>query len=178
MLVLPLLVSLLFPSMKDAAPAHRAEIEKWRNNRVRNLTADDGWLTVIALSWLEEGDNAVGSAPSNRIVLPPGKAPAKLGTIRLTKGQARLTVAPGVAVTSDGKPVWRFRDGKYANPVVADEKRMYITGQSHQYAFAPRGSEGAREDAQADRAARQKERDKNKKQRQNKRRKREDKRQS
>ena len=79
---------------------------------------------------------------------------------------------------SDGKRVWRFRDGKYANPVVADDKRMYITGQSHQYAFAPRGSEGAREDAQADRAARQEERDKNKKKRQGQRRKREENRQS
>jgi outer membrane protein assembly factor BamB len=38
----------------------------------------------------------------------------------------------------DGKTVWRFRDGKYANPVVADEERIYITGQSHQYALAPR----------------------------------------
>ena len=35
----------------------------------------------------------------------------------------------------DGKTVWRFRDGKYANPVVADDERIYITGQSHQYAL-------------------------------------------
>jgi outer membrane protein assembly factor BamB len=39
---------------------------------------------------------------------------------------------------SDGKPVWRFRDGKYANPVVADDERIYITGRSYQYALAPR----------------------------------------
>ena len=39
---------------------------------------------------------------------------------------------------SDGKQVWRFRDGKYANPVVADTKRIYITGQSHVYALKPR----------------------------------------
>jgi outer membrane protein assembly factor BamB len=49
----------------------------------------------------------------------------------------------------DGKTVWRFRDGKYANPVVADDERIYITGQSHQYALAERGSEAAREDARA-----------------------------
>jgi outer membrane protein assembly factor BamB len=36
----------------------------------------------------------------------------------------------------DGKTVWRFRDGKYANPVVADDERIYITGQSHEYALA------------------------------------------
>jgi outer membrane protein assembly factor BamB len=38
----------------------------------------------------------------------------------------------------DGKTVWRFQDGKYANPVVADDERIYITGQSHEYALAPR----------------------------------------
>ena len=36
---------------------------------------------------------------------------------------------------ANGRPVWRFRDGKYANPVVADEDRVYITGRSHQYAL-------------------------------------------
>jgi outer membrane protein assembly factor BamB len=40
----------------------------------------------------------------------------------------------------DGKTVWRFRDGKYANPVVADDERIYITGQSHQYALRVPGS--------------------------------------
>jgi outer membrane protein assembly factor BamB len=47
----------------------------------------------------------------------------------------------------DGKVVWRFRDGKYANPVVADDDRIYITGRSFQYALAERGSEAARADA-------------------------------
>ena len=40
----------------------------------------------------------------------------------------------------DGKTVWHFRDGKYANPVVADDDRIYITGQAREYALAPRRS--------------------------------------
>jgi outer membrane protein assembly factor BamB len=51
----------------------------------------------------------------------------------------------------DGRPVWRFRDGKYANPVVADDERVYITGRSFEYALAPRGSPAAKADARADR---------------------------
>jgi outer membrane protein assembly factor BamB len=54
----------------------------------------------------------------------------------------------------DGKRVWRFGAGKYANPVVADDHRLYITGQSTAYALAPRGSEAARADARRDRPAR------------------------
>ena len=46
----------------------------------------------------------------------------------------------------DGKTVWRFRDGKYANPVVADEERIYITGQSHQYALREPGAKKAKKE--------------------------------
>jgi outer membrane protein assembly factor BamB len=54
----------------------------------------------------------------------------------------------------DGKRVWRFGAGKYANPVVADDQRIYITGVSNEYALATRGSEAARADARRDRAGR------------------------
>jgi outer membrane protein assembly factor BamB len=53
----------------------------------------------------------------------------------------------------DGKKVWRFPAGKYANPVVADEDRIYITGRSFQYAFAEPGTAAARRDARRDRRA-------------------------
>ena len=50
----------------------------------------------------------------------------------------------------DGNRVWQFKNGgKYANPVVADNERVYITGRSFQYALAPRGSPAARADARA-----------------------------
>jgi uncharacterized protein len=105
LLILLFAGGLVSSPVKDSAATYRAEIEKWRAARVERLTADDGWLTVIALSWLEEGENRVGSAESNRIVLPSGKAPASLGTIRLANGKAQFTVASAVRVTHDGKPV-------------------------------------------------------------------------
>lgn len=90
---------------KSSDSAHRAEIEKWRSRRIERLTADDGWLTVVGLFWLEPGENTVGSGKSNRVVLPAGMAPATLGTIRLSDGKARLEVARGAAVTHGGKRV-------------------------------------------------------------------------
>jgi hypothetical protein len=73
--------------------------------------------------------------------------------------EAQRSVARGPDSTyavraRDGKRVWRFRAGKYANPVVADDQRIYVTGRSQQYALAPRGSEAARADARRDRAER------------------------
>jgi outer membrane protein assembly factor BamB len=83
---------------------------------------------------------------------------------------AQRAVASGPDATHavrarDGKRVWRFPAGKYANPVVADEKRIYVTGRAHQFAMAPRGSEAAKEDARADRKAAAAEREKRRRKR-------------
>ena len=64
--------------------------------------------------------------------------------------EAQRAVARGPDATyavraRDGKRVWRFAGGKYANPVVADEERVYVTGRAHQFALAPRGSAAAKE---------------------------------
>ena len=48
----------------------------------------------------------------------------------------------------DGKTGVALPDGKYANPVVADDDRIYITGQSHQYALAARAKHERRQAAQ------------------------------
>jgi outer membrane protein assembly factor BamB len=47
----------------------------------------------------------------------------------------------------DGHEVWSFRDGKYANPVIADDKRIYITGRAQEYALAtPKALKAARKE--------------------------------
>ena len=103
MLLLLALLSLTTPTPSEAA--YRADIEKWRADRIAHLTAEDGWLTVVGLSWLKEGDNSVGADPSNPVVLPAGKSPAVLGRIRVAAGKAHLDVAAGVDVTHDGSKV-------------------------------------------------------------------------
>jgi hypothetical protein len=81
---------------------HAAEIEAWRARRVARLTAPDGWLSVVGLSWLDEGDNSVGSAPGSRVALP-SRAPARVGTVGVDSGRALFTAAPGVAAQVDGR---------------------------------------------------------------------------
>jgi outer membrane protein assembly factor BamB len=72
--------------------------------------------------------------------------------------EAQRAVAGGTDSTiavraSDGTRVWRFRAGKYANPVVADEERIYITGRAHQFALARKGSKTVKEYLKRARAA-------------------------
>src|SRR4030095_12696767 len=63
---------------------------------------------------------------------------------------AQRSVARGPDATyavraRDGHRVWSFPAGKYANPVVADGERIYVTGRAHEYAFAKRGSKAVKE---------------------------------
>lgn len=80
------------------------QIEQWRAGRVARLTAPDGWLSLIGLEWLKPGDNRVGSAAGNDIVLKAG--PAHLGTVTLKPdGSMHITLAQGSGATVDGKAV-------------------------------------------------------------------------
>ena len=92
----------------DLEPAaHRQEIEAWRAERVAGLTAEQGWLSVIELAWLEDGDNPVGSEPDAVVVLPADKAPTEVGTFTLAGGEVAFRAAPGgggVEVVSGGEP--------------------------------------------------------------------------
>ena len=37
------------------------EIMKWRESQLKQLTSENGWLTLCGLFWLNEGENTVGS---------------------------------------------------------------------------------------------------------------------
>jgi hypothetical protein len=87
-----------------ASTDYQQEILQWRAKRTANLTAPTGWLSLIGLEWLHEGDNRVGSAGDNGIVLKAG--PAHLGVIHLGKdGQSRITLDEHSGATVDGKSV-------------------------------------------------------------------------
>jgi uncharacterized protein (DUF1684 family) len=76
-----------------AATPYQTEIERWREKTESELKADDGWLAVAGLFWLKEGDNTVGSDPSNNIVLPRG--PAKAGVFEFHNGATSFRSADG-----------------------------------------------------------------------------------
>jgi uncharacterized protein (DUF1684 family) len=88
--------------------AYKTEIQKWQNDRLAGLTKEDGWLTLIGLFWLNEGENKFGSDAKNPIVLPKDKAPGVAGSLWLEKGHVRLAARPGVEITTGDKPVTTF----------------------------------------------------------------------
>jgi uncharacterized protein (DUF1684 family) len=92
---------------------------RWRTARVERLTAPDGWLTLAGLPWLEVGDNAIGSAADNAIVIDG--LPAHLGCVRLmADGEAHVELAEGSNARIDGKATTHaiLRDDDDPDPTV------------------------------------------------------------
>jgi hypothetical protein len=85
------------------ANAHRVEVERWRAERLSRLTAEDGWLALAGLHWLEEGVTRLGSDPASDVVLP-ASAPARVGELRRSGLEVRLELAPGIVVAVAGEP--------------------------------------------------------------------------
>ena len=88
----------------SAPDSWRAEIDKYRKDRLEELTAPDGWLAVQGLFWLHDGANTAGSDPSSEIRLP-GRAAKRLGTFTLTNNQVTFSADPSASVASAGAPV-------------------------------------------------------------------------
>ena len=84
--------------------AYAKEIEQWRAKRLADLTSDDGWLTLVGLFWLKEGENKFGSDVANDVILPPGKVPPHAGSFSLHNGVVKLEAPPASGITADGKP--------------------------------------------------------------------------
>lgn len=73
-----------------------------RAARAAGLTQPYGWLSLIALQWLQPGITTVGSAPDNQVVL--AGAPAHLITFELKDGQVTV-IAADASVQLHGQPL-------------------------------------------------------------------------
>ena len=89
-----------------ASPAKAGDyaqsIATWRSERVGRLTTPNGWLSLIGRHQLAAGNNSVGTAPDNSIILAAG--PPYLGTVLLQDGKVSLTPAPHALYAVDGQP--------------------------------------------------------------------------
>jgi outer membrane protein assembly factor BamB len=109
----------------------------WRR-RVFVGTYDGKFYALSAATgdtiWQIEAPGAVHAAPTVMSGL------VYYATCSSCGSEAQRTVKPGPDGTwavraSNGRRVWGFPGGKYANPVVADEDRIYVTGRAQQFAF-------------------------------------------
>jgi uncharacterized protein (DUF1684 family) len=90
---------------KAVEVSHAEDVERWKAERLASLKSEEGWLSLVGLYWLKEGENKLGSDPANDLALPAGKAPPLAGSLWLRDGAVRLEARPGVEITHEGKAV-------------------------------------------------------------------------
>jgi len=82
---------------------HQQAVEAWRAARDERLRKPDGWLTLVGLEWLKDGENRIGSAADNDIRL--GGGPAHWGSVVLQDGQLQFNNAGPDMVKINGEPL-------------------------------------------------------------------------
>lgn len=108
-----------------------AAIQAWRDEQEKSLRADNSWLTVAGLFWLNEGDNTVGSGEQNDLVFPAGSCPERLGVFHRSGTTVTFTAASGVAYTINGTtpkagPLQVDGDGKYTPDTIEHGKLSFF----------------------------------------------------
>lgn len=137
------------PAPTAAADLFQSELTEWQTHRDTRLRSADGWLTLVGLDWLKEGDNVVGSAKDATVKLPDGKAPAKAATLVVAKDQVTFRPEPGSAFTVEGKPVTEplalLPDSDAKGPTMVDLGALsfYVIARNGKLAVRVKDSESA-----------------------------------
>ncbi len=77
----------------DAAAQWKQRIGAWRAQRDKELSAPDGWLTLIGLEWLKSGGNSFGAAADNSVPIK-AQAPEHFGIITVSGKTIQLLSYP------------------------------------------------------------------------------------
>jgi uncharacterized protein (DUF1684 family) len=84
------LFTILSSCQKDSnitVEEHRLEIEAWHEKQMASLKSENGWLNLIGLYWLEEGENTFGSGADKDFKLENEAFPEEIGVFSLENGQ-------------------------------------------------------------------------------------------
>ncbi len=79
---------------------HRQSVEAWRIARHQELSKTDGWLTIVGLEWLQEGENRIGQAADIEIRMTGG--PEYWGSVFLQDGRLRFQSSDDSSVKVNG----------------------------------------------------------------------------
>ena len=78
--------------------AYVASITQWRGKVDASLRRDNGWLTLAGRYVMKSGENTIGSAKGNDIVLPEGVGPERVGSMIIDDKMVLLKLADGITM--------------------------------------------------------------------------------
>lgn len=97
---------------------YHSSVVRWRNEREKELTAEDSWPSLAGLFWLDEGRNLIGTCEDAKVLLPRGPEWADTllvsdGEVQLESGQIKEVVFagnrfPGFVLGENGLSALKF----------------------------------------------------------------------
>ena len=102
------------------------DLQAWRAAREQEISAPDGWLTLVGLDWLKPGANPFGTAADNQICLR-ALGPEHMGLLTVS-GKPQAATAHGGAMVQLLSPVGGFPPDLLLNGVPAREGPLETDG--------------------------------------------------
>lgn len=93
------------PFKEKGSPKYLSEVNSWHKKRIENLKKENGWLNLVGLFWLKDGENSFGSAESNDIVFPKGKCPDVLGKFILKDSVVTIIANDEIKILCDKQSI-------------------------------------------------------------------------
>ena len=99
--------------------AYAQELAQWQQKRWTDLKSETGWLTLVGLFWLKDGENKFGSDSANDIVLANKQINPQAGVLSLKDGVVKFD-ASQTGFTLDGQAIKsvEFKTDEDAKPTV------------------------------------------------------------
>lgn len=106
------------------------EVRAWHQKRMESLKAEEGWLNLAGLFWLNEGKNSFGRDKSNTLVFPKGVG--LMGQFTLNNGAVSVDIDPQAQVVVNNEPITRLK-------LFPSEKNIVMKSQSLRWFVIKRG---------------------------------------
>lgn len=108
--------------MAQSADTYSAEINSWVEGRYRDLKAEDGWLNLAGLFWLQAGENSFGNNAMANIAFTHPNMPKNAGSFFLNGKEVIWKSAKDVVVSKkEGVRVYKeviFHSDSLNNPTL------------------------------------------------------------
>ena len=122
---------------QKGSPEYISEVQEWYQKRISRLKEETGWLNLVGLYWLKDGENKFGSAKDNDIVFPSGLE--YIGSLFLQDSTVTIKVLPDAIVLNDEKPIKEMilKDdhSEETNILALGSLRWYIIKRTKGYAI-------------------------------------------
>ena len=131
---------------KPTDPAYVSAIEEWHAKRIERLKSPTGWLSLVGLHWLKEGENKFGGDSSNQLIFP-NKAPGFCGSFFLHDGKVSISADKAAKILVHEKPVLKMelKDDTDTNTTVLQmgSFRFFVIKRGSEYAIRLRDTQNS-----------------------------------